>query len=90
MYIEEGHGHINHHDRTHWSVGERQNGDSSGSDKLHVKGSPESDLAVPGGMPRSLSDTFPLEDNNKIGGLCLWCGGGIDWNSSEEFFLRLP
>jgi len=71
MYIEEGPGHLNHHhDRSHWSASERQNGDSGGSDKLHVKGSPELDPAVSGGMPRSLSDTFPLEDNNKIGMLC--------------------
>jgi hypothetical protein len=77
MYIEEGHGNLhhhgstNHHERGHWSSTgpERQNGDSTSGDKLHVtKGSPESDHQGPGGIPRSLSDSFPLEDNNKLGG----------------------
>ncbi|XP_035714589.1 atypical protein kinase C isoform X2 [Folsomia candida] len=58
MYIEQE-GHHHHHHGRH-------NGDSSGGsmDKLHVKGSPDSD--TPGGIPRSLSDTFPLQDNEKI------------------------
>lgn len=59
MYIEEGWRSHHHH---------RHNGDSSGGslDKLHVKGSPDSPGGGSGGLPRSHSDTFPLQDNDKI------------------------
>ncbi|CAG7724112.1 unnamed protein product [Allacma fusca] len=74
MFIDQSggqHGQSNFHQQerpNQWSASSRQNGDSTGSSEKGglVKESPETPEMPSGvGMPRSVSETFPSEDNSK-------------------------